>query len=109
MEIAKGGYLFRRGDRDTSLFVIESGMIEVRLESPERITRLRNFSKGTVVGEMAAYSDQQTRSASAVAVVPSVVYRLRPEQGDRSVLHEFVARLVVSRLIFMNKRLELGL
>jgi SulP family sulfate permease len=118
IEVDKGGYLFRRNERDTSLYVIESGMIEVRLESPERITRLRDFSKGTVIGEMAAYSDQQTRSASAVAIAPSVVYRLPPARilaaqdaspGDLAVLHEFVARLVVSRLIFMNKRLELGL
>jgi SulP family sulfate permease len=118
LELRKGEYLFRMGERDTSLYVIESGMIEVRLESPGRVTRLRDFPKGTVLGEMAAYSDQKARSASAVAVAPSVVYRLAPEgiqavrstdQEVLSALHEFVARLVVSRLLFMNKRLELGL
>jgi SulP family sulfate permease len=118
LELKKGEYLFRMGERDTSLYVIESGMIEVRLESEGRVTRLRDFSKGTVIGEMAAYSDQKARSAAAVAMAPAVVYRLAPDRilaarsalpGELSVLHEFVARLVVARLIFMNKRLELGL
>lgn len=118
LEVGKGDYLFRMGESDTSLYVIESGMIEVRLESAGRVTRLRDFCEGTVIGEMAAYSDQKVRTASAVAIAPSVVYRLAPAKiaaADTSgranlpILHEFVARLVVSRLTFMNKRLELGL
>lgn len=118
LEIGAGDYLFRMGENDTSLYIIESGMIEVRLESSGRITRLRDFSEGTVIGEMAAYSDQKVRTASAVAIVPSVVYRLAQEKviaaaktglADLSILHEFVARLVVARLIFMNKRLQLDL
>ncbi len=113
-EIAKDQYLFRQGDRDTNLYIIESGMIEVRLESAERVTRLRDFCEGTVIGEMAAYSDEKTRSAAALATTSSVVYCLTPEkmaetEGNLPILHEFVARLLVARLIFMNKRLDLGL
>ena len=116
MDVPAGDYLFHQGDSDTSLFIIESGVIEVRLESPDgRISRLREFRHGTVVGEMAAYSDSPMRSASACAVKASVVYRLDPESitdlGEDArdcqlALHEFVARLLAVRLSFMNRRLE---
>ena len=95
---------------------IERGAIEVQLQTPKGVKRLREFSRGTVIGEMAAYSGEKTRSASAQAMAPSIVYRLPPEKlatlgGDRfrliePVLHEFVARLVISRLIFMNRRMQ---
>ncbi len=116
LEVGEGEYLFRQGDQDTCLYVIERGAIEVQLQTPKGVKRLREFSRGTVIGEMAAYSGEKTRSASAQAMVPSIVYRLPPEKlatlgEDRfrliePVLHEFVARLVISRLIFMNRRMQ---
>jgi len=119
LELAPKEYLFRQGDADTSLYVIESGSIEVRLEKPEGGTiRLREFRPGTVVGEMAAYTDLKQRSASAVATQPTVVYRLVPEKikdlpvharDCETALHEFVARLLAARLTFMNKRVEADL
>ncbi|MBE0612876.1 MAG: cyclic nucleotide-binding domain-containing protein [Burkholderiales bacterium] len=119
LSLDKGDYLFHKGDSETSLYVIESGTIEVRLEQPDgTATRLREFRKGTVVGEMAAYSDRKTRSASALAVEKSVVYGLAPGSvkalGDRAqeyevILHEFVARLLSARLLFMNSRTEADL
>lgn len=116
LELNRGDYLFRQGDSDTSLYVIESGSVEVRLEKLDgSAIRLREFRPGTVVGEMAAYTDSKQRSASAVATRPTVVYRLVPENiknlPDRArecetALHEFVARLLAARLTFMNKRME---
>ncbi|MGH6661140.1 MAG: SulP family inorganic anion transporter [Rhodospirillales bacterium] len=116
LELKRGDYLFRQGDTDSSLYVIESGSIEVRLEKLDgSAIRLREFRPGTVVGEMAAYTDSKQRSASAIAMRPTVVYRLVPENvkklPDRArecetALHEFVARLLAARLTFMNKRME---
>ncbi len=116
---AKGEYIFHQGDVDTSLYVIESGVVEVRLEPATGAPiRLREFRRGTIIGEMAAYSKNQSRSAAAVATDSTVAFRLSPDSvaslGEsgaaiRSILHEFVARLLVSRLAFMNKRLEVKL
>jgi len=115
--IEKGDYLFRQGDNGSSFYVIESGSIEVRLEQPNGTkTRLREFRRGTVVGEMAAYSSSKSRSASAIAVETTVVYSLARESlsgfGNKSqeyevILHEFVARLLAARLQYMNKRTEI--
>ena len=114
--LAKGEHLFRQGDPGTSLYVIESGAVEVRLEGAGgAVTRLREFRSGTVLGEMAAYGGGAARSASAVALEPGVFYELEPartrELGERApeyelILHEFVARLVSARLQFMNRRAE---
>ncbi len=116
LEVKEGDYLFRQGDQDICLYVIERGAIEVQLDTPKGVRRLREFSRGTVIGEMAAYSGDKTRSASAQAIAPSIVYRLPPEKlatlGAEKfrliepVLHEFVARLVITRLIFMNRRMQ---
>ena len=111
-----GAHLFRQGDEGTGFYIIESGVVEVRLEPPNGpVIRLREFRSGTTFGEMAAYSDSKSRSASAVAIAPTVAYHLSPETIDslgdaaaeyRSIVHEFVARLLASRLAFMNKRFE---
>jgi len=116
LELKRGDYLFRQGDTDTFLYIIESGGIEVRLEKLDGgAIRLREFRPGTVVGEMAAYTDSKRRSASAVAIRPTVVYRLVPDKVKKlpeqalqceMALHEFVARLLAARLTFMNKRME---
>ena len=116
LELAPKEFLFRQGDADTSLYVIESGSVEVRLEGADGgAIRLREFRPGTVVGEMAAYTDLKQRTASAVATQPTVVYRLAPEKIKdlpeharecETALHELVARLLAARLTFMNKRVE---
>ncbi len=118
-EFAKGEYLFHQGDHDTAFYVLESGTVEVRLEPADgSIIRLREFRRGTVIGEMAAYSKDKSRSASALAIEPTVAFSLSHDAiaglGDAtpiyySILHEFVARLLVSRIAFMNKRSQVKL
>ena len=110
--LGKDEYLFRQGDVETCAYLIESGTIEIQLttESGE-IIHLREFRRGSFVGEMAAYSANRKRSASAVAAEPAVLHRvdvtrLKAQNGaeSESILHELVARLLVSRLGFMNQR-----
>lgn len=61
---------------------------------------------------MAAYTANKKRSASAVAIKPSVLYRLDASRmkvlngfDAEAVLHELVARLLTARLGFMNQRI----
>ena len=91
-------------------------MVEVRLEPTDgKIIRLREFRRGTAIGEMAAYSKSKSRTASALAIEPTVAYELAPDAiaqlgaeapAYRAIVHEFVARLLTARLTFMNKRFE---
>ncbi len=62
--------LFDEGDPGDSIFVIESGEIEIR--KCERV--LARLRAGQTIGEMAVL-EEQDRSADAVATRPTVVYR----------------------------------
>jgi SulP family sulfate permease len=118
-ELKKDEYLFRQGDIGSSFYVIESGKIEICLENPSGLlTRLREFRGGTVVGEMAAYSINKSRSASALAIENSIVYEWAPENIKalgkdyleyEVIVHEFIARLLSTRLLFMNNRSQADL
>jgi len=117
VELGKGEYLFRQGDADTSAYLIQSGVIEIRLETESsKVIRLREFRNGCMVGEMAAYSANHRRSASALAMENSVLYRLdasrmKSQNATKSeaALHELVARLLAARLEFMNERVATDL
>lgn len=112
--LEKDDYLFRQGDQETSAYLIHSGTIEIRLETGEgKHLRLREFRHGSIIGEMAAYSESKTRSASAVAIEPTVLYRLDAlrlsalnASKSEAALHELVARVLAARISFMNQRLE---
>ena len=114
LTLAKGDYLFRQGDQETSAYLIHSGTIEIFLETANgKFIRLREFRHGSVIGEMAAYSVSKMRSASAVAIEPSVLYRLDAVRlsalnasKSEAALHELVARLLSARIGFMNQRIE---
>jgi SulP family sulfate permease len=115
--LRKGEVLFREGDLEESVYFIEHGTVEVRLEQPDGDGhRLREFRDGSVLGEMALVTDVHRRSATACAVEDSIVFRLEPSKFDRlgdraveyrSILHELIARVLASRLAFMNQRTRL--
>ncbi len=108
---AEGEHLIRQGDDSTDLFFIESGRVTVQFEMRDQEpVRLRSMGAGTVVGEVALYLGIP-RSASVVAEVPSVVYRLTREAMEKmkedpaleAEFHAFVVRMLASRLAATNK------
>jgi SulP family sulfate permease len=75
-DLLAGQALFRRGEEGDALYFIEHGRVGVSLPLDDgRSLRLRSFGPGTVVGEMAVYT-QQRRSADVMAEAPTRVRRL---------------------------------
>jgi len=109
-EMAPGTHLIVQGDAPDSLFFIESGQITAQLEYPDREpVRLETMGSGRVVGEIGFYLGQ-ARTASVVADVPSIVYRLSRETLTRmehespetaSALHRVIVHLLSERLTHM--------
>jgi len=107
--------LMRRGDPSTSMYFIESGRINIQLETPDgEIIRLRSLRGGTVVGEIAMYLNSP-RTADAIAVQRSVLYRLTSDALTRmeaespqtaAALHEWIARQMAERLADNNNTIE---
>lgn len=83
VSLAAGQALFRQGDPGDSLYIVESGLLEVRMPaaagSPQVIDRL---DAGAAVGEMALLTGQP-RTADVVAVVDSRLVRLAKAGFDR--------------------------
>ena len=104
---ASGEHLFHQGDIDDGLYVIESGTMSAVIELPDQpAQRLKKFIPGAVVGELSAYTDEKTRTASVIANSPAVVYHLNPDKlTDKAILHALIARVVGIRIDYMNRRL----
>ncbi|QCP52093.1 cyclic nucleotide-binding domain-containing protein [Trinickia violacea] len=104
--------LFARGDAGDAVYFVEAGRVTVSLPLADgKSMRLRSFGAGTVVGEMALYT-QQARSADVWADEPTMVRRLsfdalqRLESTDADTarqFHRFVVKVLASRLAVANE------
>jgi SulP family sulfate permease len=107
--------LMRRGDPSDSMYFIESGRINIQLETADgEVIRLRSLRGGTVVGEIAMYLNSP-RTADVITVQRSVLYRLTSDALNRmeaespstaAALHEWLARQMAERLAENNNTIE---
>jgi len=114
-ELSGGSALFREGDPDTGLFIVEQGNLSayIGLSKGKRL-RVKKFNPGSLVGELSAYLRDSCRTATVEADVDSVVYHLNTcklekldsERLDlKACVHELVATTLAERVRFMNRRL----
>lgn len=72
-QLPQGGFVFREDDRSMDFYVVRSGLIEIRKETPFGPQILGALSADTIFGEM-NFIDRTHRSSDAVAVEPSACY-----------------------------------
>jgi SulP family sulfate permease len=111
----KGHVLIKQNDPSGDLYFLEQGEVSVYLESDEGyMKRVRRTGCGAVLGEIGFYLGTP-RSASVVANEPGRVYELTSEalarmEAERpelaSVLHRFMADVLVERLLHTTQTLE---
>jgi len=78
-KIKKEEQVFTRGDFGDELYIVESGQIDIRLQTTEHhYKRLAIYGPGTVFGEV-AFFDPGKRAADAVAVRKTVLLSLNHE------------------------------
>lgn len=115
VQVEESQYLIRQGREANALYFIESGAVSILLgfENGERV-RLQTLGPGTVVGELGLYQGM-TRTASVVAVSPTIAYRLsraalfemkEKEPELAATFHEFIICLLSERLAATNRLLE---
>lgn len=110
--LAAGELLFACGDPGDAVYLVEYGRVTVSLPLADGGTlRLRSFGAGTIVGEMALYT-QNPRSADVRADAPTLVKRLslaalhqlEAEDSDTAQqFHRFVVNVLASRLSVANQ------
>jgi SulP family sulfate permease len=111
-ELAAGELLFARDDAGDAVYIVERGRVTVSLPMASGPSlRLRSFGAGTIVGEMALYT-QNPRSANVRADMPTLVLRLsmaalhkmEAEDGETAQqFHRFVVNVLASRLSVANE------
>jgi CRP/FNR family cyclic AMP-dependent transcriptional regulator len=73
--VDKGKIIFQEGQDSTDLFMIESGRIGVYKTIDHKQVALAVIEKGTIFGEMAAFTSEK-RSATTIALEPAVLVRI---------------------------------
>ena len=115
IKLPENATLFKKGDPGDALFFIERGELSVLLKLENGQTkRLRTFGPGTVVGEMALFSqlprsaDVVTDSACRVRKLSAVsLARMAEENPAASIeLHNFIVKLLCTRLQAANDEIR---
>jgi EAL domain-containing protein (putative c-di-GMP-specific phosphodiesterase class I) len=90
-----GECLFCEGDAPDSAYLIEEGIVDIVSGAPGRSLQLARLGPGDLIGEMAVV-DKSPRSASAVAVVDSVLLVIDDEQiADRLASSDPIVRMLL--------------
>jgi CRP-like cAMP-binding protein/di/tricarboxylate transporter len=106
-----GDMLFEQGDPGDSMYLIESGRIELFSQKQDGTRQsLASLQDGDTLGEMALLTNEP-RSATAIVVVESVLYYIDRETFDRLVVEQpqissYFIRLLSQRLVSTNGRLQ---
>lgn len=86
-KLDKGSYLFRQGDAVNSVFVIESGLIELtRHQHDGRLVVLQRAIGQTVVAEASVYSD--VYHCDAIAGLTTHIVSISKMNVERLLLHD---------------------
>jgi len=115
ISFSPGEALFRRNDPGDSLYLIERGQVSVMLPFEDgQPARLGSSGAGTVVGEMALYT-QQPRSADVIAdttcqarqLTLDVLATMQRDYPDAALqFHRLIVRILAGRLAAANSRLK---
>jgi CRP-like cAMP-binding protein/tetratricopeptide (TPR) repeat protein len=114
-QVKEGGYVFREEDRSMDFYVVKSGKIEIRKETPFGPQILGALTADTIFGEM-NFIDRTHRSSDGVAVEPSAAYtfsfsaldQLMDEDKELAVgLHWAFWRSLAEKVRDANEQLKL--
>jgi CRP-like cAMP-binding protein/lipopolysaccharide biosynthesis regulator YciM len=72
-DLAQGTYVFREEDRSMDFYVVKTGRIEIRKDTPFGPQILGSLGPDTIFGEM-NFIDRTHRSSDAIAVDPSACF-----------------------------------
>lgn len=107
LEMKKGETLFKKGDKSTSMYLVESGEFSVTDERPGQRVFLSSIRSGGLIGEM-AFLDESPRSATVAVKEDAVVWRMTKEDFLRALLEDpaLGARLLMAIGTLLVERLR---
>ncbi len=112
-EVRGGDLLVKQGERDRTMYLLESGTLQVFLQPPKAGARLSILRAGAVVGEAGLFSDQP-RMANVEAMGNCVVWALRGPRYEELAVRNPVLALELVRAaaalmgVRMRANIEMG-
>jgi CRP/FNR family cyclic AMP-dependent transcriptional regulator len=112
-EVRGGDLLVKQGDHDRTMYLLESGTLQVFVQPPKTGTRLSILRPGSVVGEAGLFSDQP-RMANVESMGNCVVWALRGPRYEELAARNAVLTLELVRAaaalmgVRMRANIELG-
>jgi CRP-like cAMP-binding protein len=106
-EVRAGDLLVKQGERDRTMYLLESGTLQVYMQPPKTGVKLAILRAGAVVGEAGLFSDQP-RMANVEAMGSCVVWALRgPRYEELSIRNPALAlELVRAAAALMGVRMR---
>jgi hypothetical protein len=109
---APGETIIRAGDRGASMFVINRGRVEVRVEDEGRARTVNTLAEGDFFGEMALFTGEP-RTANVVAAEETEVLEIRHEAmkslfETNPDLVESLSHTIRDRRIGLNARTDIA-
>lgn len=111
----KGDAVIRQGDSSDTMYFVESGTLNVELETEGRKTlRLKKVGPGAVFGEMGIYTSAP-RSATVRAAEKCVVYQMTLEKLKLiekkaptlvTVINHFLVNMLADKLVETNRKVH---
>jgi CRP/FNR family transcriptional regulator, cyclic AMP receptor protein len=95
-EVRAGETLLKEGEVDQTMYLLESGALQVFLSQPKPGQRLSVLRPGSVVGEAGLFSEQP-RMANVEASVASVVWALNGQRYSEMALRSPAMTLEIVR------------
>ena len=112
IHLKSGETLFRQGDACTAVYLLLSGEVEIRIESPGQLPRsLVTLGSGAILGEMGPLTDEPRGATSVargdthLAELPYSALHAGLERGDRwaTKFLTATAKVLAQRLATLNK------
>ena len=72
--------ILREGDDTDCLFIVESGLLELRTEIDGNVFSLLRLPQGTVINQKNFFLDDEQMQVTLIAIVPSQVLVFEHEQ-----------------------------
>jgi len=97
-KIDKGTVVIKEGSIGSTLLYLVSGRMEIKKESLDgRQTIISQFTKGSIVGELALLENESRRSASAIATEDCEILSLSRKSFDEIVKNDPNIAIVILR------------
>lgn len=79
LEVERGGFLFRQGDKENTLFIVLSGRFRALTEKDGTTQILGDIGEGEPIGEFALFTENP-RTASVMAIRKSLVLQIQANE-----------------------------